>query len=214
MARLSEMGERPENPSGRPRAPGHFVCVTGPSGVGKDTLIRIARAELGTRPEFLFPRRWITRPPSDFEDHEPLSPGEFQAGVRAGLFALHWEAHGLGYAIDSSVGPALADGRVVVCNISRAAVGAARMRFPLMKLVAVTAPEPVIAGRLAERGREDTEAVNERLQRNSAFAAPSPSERIPDMTIVNDGRPEEAAHSLAGFLLSLRAESAVDQTCR
>jgi ribose 1,5-bisphosphokinase len=207
------MGERPENPSSRPRAPGPFVCVTGPSGVGKDTLIRVTRAELGTRPEFLFPRRWITRPPSDFEDHEPLSPGEFQAGVRAGLFALHWEAHGLGYAIDSSVEPALAEGRIVVCNISRAAVGAARLRFPLMKLVAITAPEPIIAGRLVERGRDDTEAVAERLQRNSTFVA-APTERIADMTIVNDGRPEEAAHSLAGFLLSLCAEPATDQPYR
>ncbi len=144
----------------------------------------------------------------------PLSPGEFQAGVRAGLFALHWEAHGLGYAIDSSVGPALADGRTVVCNISRAAVGAARMRFPLMKLVAITAPEPMIAGRLAERGRENTEAVSERLLRNATFVVPSCTEPMPDMTIVNDGRPEEAAHTLAGFLLSLCAAPAVDQTYR
>ncbi len=88
------------------------------------------------------------------------------------------------------------------------------MRFAPMKLVAITAPEPVIAGRLAERGREDAEAMSERLLRNSAFAAPSPSEPMPDMTIVNDGRPEEAAHSLAAFLLSLRAEPAVDHTCR
>lgn len=208
------MGERPENPSGRLRAPGPFVCVTGPSGVGKDTLIRLVRAELEGRPEFLFPRRWITRPPSDFEDHEPLSPGEFQAGVRAGLFALHWEAHGLGYAIDSSVGPALAEGRIVVCNISRTAVGAAHARFPLMKLVTITAPEPVIAGRLTERGREDAEAVSARLLRNSTFVARPPSERMADMTIVNDRRPEEAARSLAGFLLSLRAEPVADQTSR
>ncbi len=134
--------------------------------------------------------------------------------MRAGLFALHWEAHGLGYAIDSSVGPALARGRTVVCNISRAAVGAARMRFAPMKFVAITAPEPVIAGRLAERGREDAEAMSERLLRNSAFAAPSPTEPMPDMTIVNDGRPEEAAHQPGSISPQPSREPAVDHICR
>ncbi|HEY1736028.1 MAG TPA: hypothetical protein VGG12_05230, partial [Methylovirgula sp.] len=206
-------GERSQYPAGRPREAGIFVCVTGPSGVGKDTLIRLARAELNGRPEFLFPRRLITRPPCDFEDHQPLSPGEFRAGVRAGLFALAWEAHGCGYAIDASAGLALADGLTVVCNISRAAVPAARLRFEPLKLVAITAPDLAIAERLAGRGREDADAVSARMLRNAEFAVFC-SEASPDITIVNEGKPEEAACAFAAFLIGLHAGPVVDHACQ
>jgi len=183
---------------------GTFVCVSGPSGAGKDTLIRLARLELGARPGFLFPPRLITRPKSIFEDHEILSQTEFDAGVRTGRFALHWQAHGLAYAIDRSVLPALAAGATVICNVSREAVSAAREKFTDVKVVVITAPEAVLAARLAARGRECPEAVSERLARNQSFAAGQHKDVAPDLTISNAGLPETAAKALAAFLIALK----------
>jgi ribose 1,5-bisphosphokinase len=188
-----------------PVAAGTFICVIGPSGAGKDTLIRLARLELGARPGFLFPPRFVTREKSAFEDHEILSPAQFDAGLREGRFALHWQAHGLSYAIESSILPALAAGATAVCNVSREAVAAAREKFADVKVVAITAPEAVLAARLAARGRESPEAVSERLARNQSFAAGRHIEPAPDITILNSGRPEAAAKALADFLIAIQA---------
>lgn len=187
-----------------PVAAGTFVCVIGPSGAGKDTLIRLARLELGARPGFVFPPRLITRRKSAFEDHETLSPDEFDAGVRGGRFCLHWRAHGLSYAIDRSALPALAAGATVICNVSREAVAAARENFTHVKVVAITAPEALLAARLAARGRESPEGMSERLARNESFAAGRSEEVVPDITISNAGRPEDTAKALTAFLITIQ----------
>jgi ribose 1,5-bisphosphokinase len=178
---------------------GTFVCVVGPSGAGKDTLIRLARESLGGG--FLFPRRLVTRPPSAFEDHAILSEEEFERGVRDKLFALHWRAHGFGYAIDRAVFAAMAEGVIVTCNVSREAIGAAQRTFARMKIVLVTATDATIAGRLLARGREAPADIAARLVRNAEL----PVRFIPDLTIVNAASRTEAAGELANFLLRLRA---------
>lgn len=180
---------------------GTFVCVTGPSGAGKDTLIQLARVQLRSEQGFLFPRRLVTRPISAFEDHETLSLAQFEARVRNGLFALHWRAHGLGYAIDSAIMPAIAGGTTVVCNVSRDSIATARKKFAYVKVVFVTAPEAMIAARLAARGRDATADLSERLLRNADYADPV----MADVSILNAGLPEAAAGELASFLIAVRA---------
>jgi ribose 1,5-bisphosphokinase len=180
---------------------GTFVCVVGPSGAGKDTLIGLARERLGAQPGFLFPRRLVTRPRSSFEDHAVLSEEDFERGVRDNLFALHWRAHGLGYAIDRSVLVAIAQGAAVTCNISRDSIAAAQQTFARVKVVLVTASDAAIAARLAARAREDSADIDARLTRNAECSA----NLAPDMTIVNSAGPAEAAEVFVGFLLSLRS---------
>ncbi|MGB8278278.1 MAG: phosphonate metabolism protein/1,5-bisphosphokinase (PRPP-forming) PhnN [Methylovirgula sp.] len=180
---------------------GTFVCVTGPSGAGKDTLIQLARVQLGSEQGFLFPRRLVTRPISTFEDHETLSLAQFEAGVRNGLFALHWRTHGLGYAIDGAIMPAIAAGTTVVCNVSRDSIAAARKKFAHVKVVFITAPEAMIAARLGARGRDAAADLSERLLRNADYA----DYVMADVSILNAGLPEAAAGELARFLIAVRA---------
>ena len=182
-----------------PQTRGIFVCIVGPSGAGKDTLIRLARAKLGDDQSFFFPRRLVTRPLSPFEDHGILSPEQFEAGVRDGLFALHWRAHGLGYAIERTILPAIALGKIVVCNVSRDAIAAAQQNFADVKIVCVTAPEAVIAARLTARGRDAPADFAERLSRNASYLA----EIKADITIVNIGEQAEAVDALTRFLTAL-----------
>jgi ribose 1,5-bisphosphokinase len=177
---------------------GTFVCVVGPSGAGKDTLIRLAREGLGEG--FLFPRRLVTRLPSASEDHAILSEEEFERGIRNNLFALHWRAHGLGYAIDGAVLAAMAEGAVVTCNISRDVIAAAQQTFARVKIVLVTATDAAIAGRLLARGREAPADIDARLVRNAEILA----RFVPDLTIVNAESQMEAAEELTNFLLRLR----------
>ncbi|MFN3615888.1 MAG: phosphonate metabolism protein/1,5-bisphosphokinase (PRPP-forming) PhnN, partial [Rubrimonas sp.] len=137
--------------------------VVGPSGVGKDTLIDIARA---ARPDLLFVRRAITRPAcSGGEAHEAVSAERFERMAEAGDFALWWRAHGLSYGLPRSIDDALAAGRSAVFNGSRAMIPAARARFSPLRILFVTAAPEVLSARLAARGREDQATRAARLSR-------------------------------------------------
>lgn len=81
-------------------AEGRLFYVIGPSGSGKDSLMRYARASLAGDPSVVFAHRYITRPMElHGENHVALTETEFDARLAAGLFAMHWESHGLRYGI-------------------------------------------------------------------------------------------------------------------
>jgi ribose 1,5-bisphosphokinase len=172
-----------------------FALVVGPSGAGKDTLIRLAREELTGDRRFAFPRRLVTRPPSADEDNETLDPAAFDRGEAEGCFSLCWRAHGLGYALPEEAGRLARDGCVVVSNVSRRVVTEARVRFPGTRVVAITAPPEVLAARLAARGRVEDGDLAQRLARRETV--------VPDLTIDNSGSPREGAGRLIAFLQDL-----------
>lgn len=151
------------------RPPGTLVLVIGPSGVGKDTLIGGARVALDGDKRFSFVRRLVTRPADiDLEDHVSLDAEEFAKADAAGRFALTWQAHGLDYALPIGVDTDLALGRVVVANISRHAVPMAIGKYPLCRVVQVSAEISLRASRLAKRGRENQDQIVARLAREGA----------------------------------------------
>ncbi len=171
---------------------GGFVLVVGPSGAGKDTLLRLAREALAGDPRFVFPRRLVTRPPSEHEDNETIGEAEFAEGEAAGRFALSWRAHALGYALPASSVALARDGHVVVCNVSRRVIAEARRSLPGVTVVEVTAPPDVLAARLAARGRREDGDLGARLARSVSVTA--------DLVVVNDGTPEAGAARLVAHL--------------
>ena len=179
-------------------ARGTLFLVVGPSGAGKDTLLDAARAALTIDGRYVFPIRDITRPAdAGGEAHREVSVGEFAAKRAAGGYALCWNAHGLSYGVDAGIVTDLADGRHVVCNVSRGAVEAGRHCFQPLRVVVVTASLPTLAGRIAARGRESAEEVEARLARS---AAPDP--QGPDVTVITNEGTLEAA--IAAFVQALR----------
>jgi phosphonate metabolism protein PhnN/1,5-bisphosphokinase (PRPP-forming) len=163
--------------------------VVGPSGAGKDSLLRHAGQQLAAEKHILFPRRTITRPKSDAtEAHDIMTVDEFHDAEEAGAFALSWEAHGLHYGIPASILRDLKDGRTVAVNVSRAVIAEAAERFPNMAVLHVTAPVTVIAERLARRGRESAEDIALRIAREP----PHFETRVETVTIVNDTTLERA----------------------
>ncbi|MDI4667032.1 phosphonate metabolism protein/1,5-bisphosphokinase (PRPP-forming) PhnN [Xanthobacter autotrophicus] len=174
--------------------PGTLLLVVGPSGAGKDTLIDIARARFAQEARVLFARRLVTRPAGAGEAHGTLSEAEFEALRAQGRFPLFWRAHGLAYALGPEVAQAIAEGGVVVANGSRATLPEARARFARVRVVHVTAPVAVRAGRLAARGREDAADIEERLSR-----APE-VDVAPDLVIDNVGTPADGGAQLGAFI--------------
>jgi ribose 1,5-bisphosphokinase len=174
--------------------PGTFVAVVGPSGAGKDTLIALARAACADEPRMVFPRRIVTREPSSAEAHDSVTPAQFDAAKTRGAYAVTWEAHGLKYALPASIDADLSAGRTVICNVSRAVVGALRARYARVVVVLVTAPKEILLARLAKRGREDDHDMAQRLERTS------PEDFAPDMVIESVGEAQVSARRLVEVL--------------
>jgi ribose 1,5-bisphosphokinase len=173
------------NPAG---AKGMLVAVVGPSGAGKDTLMGQARARLAGDDRFRFVQRAITRPAdAGGEAHRALTVPDFEAAREAGAFALWWNVHGLLYGIPRDIEADVAARRVVVANLSRGVLANAASRYRTRVLM-ITAPVPVLAARLAARGRETAEDIAARLAREMTLAP-----GLDVATVMNDATPEEGA---------------------
>jgi ribose 1,5-bisphosphokinase len=168
-----------------------LIVVVGPSGAGKDSVLRAWGELLAKQPVPVhIARRSITRPADGGDEHhEPLTPATFDALQQAGAFATAWQAHGLAYGVRHTELTPLAQGHWVVLNGSRAHLSVLREQAPQAAVVEVTAPAEQLAARLARRGREDAQAMSTRLQR----AAPPVHA---DLTLVNDSSVQEVAQAL------------------
>jgi len=179
---------------------GVFILVVGPSGVGKDTLIGQARDALADDPRFVFPRRLITRRPEPRgENHIAVSASAFRRGVAEGAYCLHWQAHGLSYALPGDIANALALGFHVVANVSRTVIGEARQRFAPLRVVVLEAGPTVLAQRLADRDRENPAEQQARLARRDVEVVMADDV----VRFVNDGLLDDVANRFVALLRTL-----------
>lgn len=147
---------------------GTMVAVVGPSGAGKDSLLRIAMEHFAGRPDVHFVQRVITRPAdAGGEAHLGVSQADFDMMRTQGAFAVDWDAHDLSYGIPASVHEKLALGHLVIANGSRSALPDWARAFPSLLVVNITASPEVLAERLVARGRESREDILRRLNRGS-----------------------------------------------
>ena len=180
-----------------------LIALIGPSGVGKDALLRFARESLDAteakvRPPIVFAHRYITRPvEAGGENHIALSPGEFALRRATGCFSLHWDSHGLSYGIGCEIDAWLDKGLRVVFNGSRAHLPQAVARYPDLTPVLVSAAPSVLRARLERRGRENTEQIEERVRQAAAVSFTHPRLR----TLDNSGPLAEAGQQLVDILL-------------
>jgi len=176
-----------------------IIYVMGPSGAGKDTLLRYARERLASAP-VAFAHRYITRPPvAGDENHVALSVPEFRVRKAHGAFAMDWEAHGMHYGIGCEIEAWRRAGLVVVVSGSRQHFEQAAAGAPDVVPVMVTCAPEVLARRLAQRGRESEAEIAERLTRK-----PTPALAHPALvTLDNSGAVEVAGDKLIALLREL-----------
>ncbi|MBO0767669.1 MAG: phosphonate metabolism protein/1,5-bisphosphokinase (PRPP-forming) PhnN [Solirubrobacterales bacterium] len=178
-----------------PIGPGAFIAVVGASGSGKDALLSYASARAAGRA--CFPRRTITRPLGQGEDHDPVEPAAFLEARNRGEFAVWWQAHGLHYGIPTTVDGEIRAGRPVVANVSRAVLALLGERYARLLVIRVTVTEAIREARLRARAREGPTGIAQRLTR----ADPAPGHPA-DAEIANVGTIAEAGDQLLSIILS------------
>lgn len=179
---------------------GTLVLVVGPSGAGKDSIIRGAKKTLAADPRFVFPRRIITRQADEAaEDHGSATDMDFAIAVARGDFAVWWRAHGNGYGIPVSINDDLRIGRTVVFNCSRAIIGEVSRQYQRIAVASVEVSSDVLLERIVARGRENREQAVERVSR---VVPPFPP-GLSVSRIQNDHSIDSAIKAFCSFLRSL-----------
>lgn len=169
--------------------------VMGPSGSGKDSLLRALRERLGPDDPILVAHRYITRDADANEASVALTLDEFQRRKALGCLALNWHSHGLHYGIGVEIEQWLAQGLTVIVNGSREYLPQAVARYPKLCAVHVRVKPEVLATRLRQRGRESEEAIARRLARaGQAFDVPAGCKLV---EIDNSGALQASADAFA-----------------
>lgn len=183
---------------------GRLVLVVGPSGAGKDSILRYAMARFAGDDRFVFPRRCITRfVDVAAEDHDSLDEQAFDVLAAQGAFALKWEAHGLKYGVRREIDEDLVQGRVVSVNVSRTILADITHRYPMAVVVEISASPEIRAARIAARGREDSADIMQRIGRS---VPPTPS-KLQSNVIHNDGDKSEAGGNFCRLVESFVSNS-------
>jgi guanylate kinase len=173
--------------------------ITGPSGVGKGTLIRGLRRRI---PELELSVSATTRSPRpgevDGTHYHFLDPAEFERRVAAGDFVEHATYSGRRYGtLRSELQRRTAAGAPVVLEIE--VQGARQVRETLPDAVQVFIAPPsleALRARLVGRGTDDPEQIEQRLATAEAELAARPEFAH---VVVND-RLEDATDALAGIV--------------
>jgi guanylate kinase len=181
--------------------------ITGPSGVGKGTLIR---GLLERVPELELSVSATTRDPRPGEQHGVdyhfLDAEEFERRAEAGDFVEHAAYSGRRYGtLRSELDRRLADGMPVVLEIEVQGARQVREAMPEAVLVFIAPPSTeALRARLVGRGTDAGEQIEQRLR-----TAERELEARPDFAhvVVND-RLEQATDELAAIVRGELAESA------
>jgi guanylate kinase len=140
--------------------------ITGPSGVGKGTLIRLLRERV---PELALSVSATTRPPrpgeEDGVDYHFLSDAEFARRVEAGEFVEWAEYSGRRYGtLRSELQRHLDEGRPVVLEIELQGARQVREAMPEAVQIFIEPPDrEALKDRLVGRGTDDPDAIARRL---------------------------------------------------
>ncbi|UTJ05091.1 hypothetical protein [Arcobacter roscoffensis] len=137
-----------------------IVLIVGPSGVGKDTLLKSARKEL--KGEVNFVRRYITRKPDKNEKNYFLDDFAFEILKHNSFFASTWNAHGNYYGIAKNS----IKNKVNVISISRSKISDFEKLYDKVYTINITVPKEELRNRLLLRKRESIEEIEKRLNRS------------------------------------------------
>ncbi|MDP2711736.1 MAG: guanylate kinase [Solirubrobacteraceae bacterium] len=180
------------------------VVITGPSGVGKGTLIRSLRTRM---PELQLSVSATTRRPrtgeTQGEDYHFMTPDEFERHIAAGDFVEHADYAGARYGtLRSELQTRTAGGVPVLLEIEVQGARQVREQMPEAVQVFIAPPSlDALRARLVGRGTDAPEQIEARLQTaEEELAAQDEFAHV----VVND-RLEDAVDALVAIVRATTA---------
>jgi phosphonate metabolism protein PhnN/1,5-bisphosphokinase (PRPP-forming) len=178
--------------------PGILFLIVGNSGSGKDSIISgIIQNYPSNLPPIHAPKRYITRPPSKFEDNISITNEEFKKMEELGNFTLKWHIYELDYGISIDIENWLKKGHPVIINVSRTIVREAREKYDNIKVIFIEVPFEITYQRIKNRKRESERLLNERIERARK------NQKFPeaDFIVDNSGRLDDAVQHLLDYII-------------
>lgn len=170
----------------------------GNSGSGKDSIISgaIKKYPTGLK-EIHVPKRFITRPSSEFETNIFVTTERFTEMEHKGKFALKWHIYGLDYGVPIEIDDWLKKGHPVVVNVSRTIIDEARNEYMNLKVIFIEVPFEITVQRIKERGRESEKLLKERIERAKTH------QKLPeaDFLVDNSGNLKDAIDQFLNYLI-------------
>ncbi len=167
----------------RNRITGRLIAVVGPSGSGKDTLLKEIKKHLTA----YFPARYITRQPHpNDENYHSVTKQEFKNLIYNDMLAFHWSAHGLRYGIPVDIKVALSTNQIVIFNCSRSHLKPIIKDYTNLEIINIVASKDILRQRLLGRGRETLNEIDKRLLREHVNLPGTPK-TVDNSSTVEDG---------------------------
>lgn len=186
-------------------APGLLLVISGPSGVGKTSIVHDVLARFGGE----FSVSATTRAPGpgevDGRDYRFIDEPTFQRMIDAGEFLEHAQVFGRSWygTPRAPVERAIADGRLVALDIDVQGAEQVRARHPGALAIFILPPsEDELLRRLRARGREGEQAIMRRFAESTREIARARAGATYDSFVVNADL--AAATAEVGALIAAR----------
>ena len=115
---------------------GTLFLVVGNSGSGKDSIISGVLKNYPSEMKKIYaPKRYITRPPSKFEENILISAKKFTEMDKKEKFVLKWHIYDLDYGISKEIEEYLKNGHPVIINVSRKIIKEAREKYENVRVI-------------------------------------------------------------------------------
>ncbi len=175
-------------PSAKCLVPGRLVVITGPSGVGKSTIVTMVLRRTGADYSVSATTRRPRPGEVDGKDYRFVSRDEFRRMIDAGEL-LEWaDVFGNCYGTPAApVRAAVAAGRTIVLDIDVQGGLQVAGKMPEAIFVLILPPsDEELARRLRGRGTESDEVVNRRLAKAQHEIRLARQSGVYTFTVVND----------------------------
>ena len=178
-----------------------LIYVMGPSGSGKDSLMKWVMQHKEPDLNLRWAHRWVTRENNDHGGTDQFITNERFEELRSNhLLAMDWSANDISYGIESAQLEFKHDHELIFINGSRAYFNHARSLYPELLAIHVSASLETLEGRLLARGRESEASIAKRLKRAELMAV-EPDESI--LEVRNDGELERSGQMVLTYLQNL-----------
>ena len=179
---------------------GALIVISGPSGVGKTTIVHKVREEL----DAIFSVSATTRPKSSREvdgvDYYFISPTRFEEMVQENAFLEHAEVfrcHRYG-TLKEPVEKVLGDGKLILLDIDvQGGVQVHKNMEQSLRFFILPPDEDELLRRLTERGRDDADSIERRFSEAKQEIAFARQSGAYEFFIVNDDLDLAVAETVA-----------------